>query len=110
MHCADAPCVLACPSGCLRKDPHTALTLYDNTNCIGCHSCSMACPFGAPKFDALGKMVKCDGCFVRLEHGLQPACVKGCPFSAISMSTEEEYLSRKQESSLKKLSDVMLKK
>ena len=52
MHCDDAPCVVACPSGCLRKDEETGLTLYDNTLCIGCHSCAMACPFGAPSFNA----------------------------------------------------------
>ena len=33
MHCADAPCVTACPCGCLSKDPATGLTLYDNTRC-----------------------------------------------------------------------------
>ncbi len=48
MHCADAPCIAACPVGCLSKDPETGFTVYDNTNCIGCKSCAMACPFGAP--------------------------------------------------------------
>ena len=42
MHCEDAPCVMGCPSSCLYKDPESGLTLYDNTNCIGCHSCAMA--------------------------------------------------------------------
>ena len=50
MHCSDAPCVQACPAGCLYKDEATGLTLYDNNKCIGCHSCVMACPFGAPVF------------------------------------------------------------
>ena len=43
MHCEDAPCVMGCPSSCLYKDPESGLTLYDNTNCIGCHSCTVAC-------------------------------------------------------------------
>ena len=34
MHCSDAPCITACPSACLRKDPETNLTVYDTTNCI----------------------------------------------------------------------------
>ena len=42
MHCDDAPCIQGCPVGVLRKDPVTNLTVYDNTNCIGCHSCAMA--------------------------------------------------------------------
>ena len=44
MHCTDAPCVTACPCACIRKDTETGLTIYDNTSCIGCHSCAMACP------------------------------------------------------------------
>ena len=32
MHCDNAPCVTACPSGCLYKDTETGLTLYDNTS------------------------------------------------------------------------------
>ena len=91
MHCSPAPCVTACPVGCLRKDMETDLTVYDNTNCIGCHSCSMACPFGAPSFNAEGKMEKCNGCYVRLQCGLQPACVRICPTGALRMVTEEEY-------------------
>ena len=85
MHCDNAPCVTACPSGCLFKDEETGLTLYDNTNCIGCHSCAMACPFGAPTFGPDNKMRKCDGCMDRIRAGLKPACVKGCTFDALSL-------------------------
>ena len=35
LHCPDAPCVTACPVGCLYKDPATGLTRYDTTHCIG---------------------------------------------------------------------------
>lgn len=55
MHCSDAPCVISCPVGCLSKDGDTGFTLYDNTNCIGCHSCAMACPFGVPSLTGWGK-------------------------------------------------------
>lgn len=91
MHCSPAPCITACPVGVLRKDPETDLTVYDNTNCIGCHSCSMACPFGAPSFNSAGKMEKCNGCYLRLQHGMEPACVRVCPTQALRMVTEEEY-------------------
>lgn len=92
MHCDPAPCITGCPVGCLRKDPDTMLTVFDNTDCIGCHSCSMACPFGAPSFNREGKMVKCDGCHVRVKHHMEPACVRVCPTGALRMVTEEEYL------------------
>lgn len=83
MHCIDAPCVIACPSNCLCKDPETNLTLADTDNCIGCHSCSMACPYGAPSF-YMGIMTKCDGCVARIRAGLVPACVHSCPTGALT--------------------------
>lgn len=92
MHCVDAPCISACPVGCIRKDLETGFTIYDNTNCIGCKSCAMACPFGAPRYRKDdGKMVKCDGCNERAKNGLKPACVRACPFGALTCVTEEEY-------------------
>ena len=92
MHCIDAPCIAGCPVGVLKKDPETGFTIYDNTNCIGCKSCAMACPFGVPRFrEEDGKMVKCDGCNERVKAGLKPACVRACPFGALDCVTEEEY-------------------
>ena len=73
MHCSDAPCITACPSACLRKDPETNLTVYDTTNCIGCHSCAMACPYGIPSFGENGKMIKCDGCYESITECFRPA-------------------------------------
>lgn len=91
MHCEDAPCIAACPSGCLKKDEETGFTIIDNTNCIGCKSCAMACPFGAPRYRRSdGKMVKCDGCNTRVKNGLKPACVLACPFGALNCVPEEE--------------------
>lgn len=107
MHCTDAPCVLACPSGCLRKDPVTGFTLYDNQNCIGCHSCAMACPFGVPSFNGEGKMEKCDGCSVRVAHGMEPACVRVCPTGALRLYTEEEYRQAHQGTSVRRLLEAL---
>lgn len=107
-HCGDAPCVVACPSGCLRKDAETGLTLFDNTNCIGCHSCAMACPFGAPGFGEDGKMHKCDGCYVRLKNGLEPACVAVCPTYALRCLPQEDYQKLVIKNSLKRFSRKIL--
>ena len=83
---------MACPVGCLQKDCDTGMTVYDNTRCIGCRSCGMACPFGAPRYlPGSGKMVKCDGCNERLKAGLMPACVRACTFGALTCMNEEEY-------------------
>lgn len=110
MHCADAPCVKACPSGCIKKDPETGFTIYDNTNCISCHSCAMACPFGAPRFNKEGKMEKCDGCNERVKAGLKPACVKVCPYLALKLYDEDEYEKQAPEKSLKKLADEIFRR
>lgn len=96
MHCNKSPCIDACPCGCLKKDPDTGFTIYDNTNCIGCRSCSMACPFAAPIFNEDGKMMKCDGCNTRAKEGLEPACVRVCPFDALTLVSEEERLARRK--------------
>lgn len=109
MHCADAPCVMGCPCGCLTKDADTGFTLYDNTNCIGCHSCAMACPYGIPTFGADGKMRKCDACIGRQKEGLKPACVKICPTGALALLGGEE-IKAKQEKLQKKKAEVMMKK
>ena len=108
LHCPDAPCVTACPVGVLYKDGETGLTLYDNTNCIGCHSCAMACPFGAPSFNDEGKMVKCDGCVERLRQGLIPACVRVCPTGALTCVPESQYHQVQSEKSLRSLSKRLL--
>ena len=103
MHCSDAPCIPACPSACLRKDEDTGFTVYDNGNCIGCHSCAMACPFGVPTFNQEGKMEKCDGCAVRVAHGMEPACVRVCPTGALKLYTEAEYEAARLDRSVHKL-------
>ena len=97
MHCQDAPCISACPVGCLKKDDETGFTIYDNTNCIGCRSCALACPFGAPHFrERDGKMVKCDGCNTRVKHGRKPACVLACSFGALDCIPEPEWNASQQ--------------
>lgn len=108
MHCSDAPCIKACPCGCITKDQETGFTVYDTNCCIGCHSCAMACPFGAPSFGTDGKMVKCDGCVERVKFGLLPACVKVCPFDALRIYTEEEYQAAKVKQSAHRIAAMIL--
>lgn len=110
MHCEDAPCITACPSACLRKDPQTHMTVFDTTNCIGCHSCAMACPFGVPSFGSNGKMIKCDGCYVRIQNGMKPACVRACPTQALRLIDIDAPAEIPAEHSLRSVSMDMLDK
>jgi Fe-S-cluster-containing dehydrogenase component len=83
-HCGDAPCLMACPSGAIFRREATRVVDIQRDRCIGCHSCELACPFGAPKFTPDGRMAKCDLCSVRLDHGMEPACVHTCPTRALT--------------------------
>jgi anaerobic dimethyl sulfoxide reductase subunit B (iron-sulfur subunit) len=83
MHCEDAPCLMACPTGAISRDAATRAVKTNPELCIGCHSCSIACPFGVPRFGRDGTMQKCDLCSTRLEQGLEPACVRVCPSRAL---------------------------
>ncbi|OGO20516.1 MAG: 4Fe-4S ferredoxin [Chloroflexi bacterium RBG_16_50_11] len=90
-HCADAPCIRACLTGALSRDPATSLVMVDEERCIGCGTCSLACPLGVPKLDKLQKkMVKCDLC----QDKEIPACVAGCPNEALVYMEEEPDVKR----------------
>jgi Fe-S-cluster-containing dehydrogenase component len=84
MHCEDSPCVIGCPTGAIVKDDRTGAVVVNRELCIGCHSCSLACPFGVPRYDPEEKMQKCNLCIERVEAGLEPACVRICPVGALT--------------------------
>lgn len=90
MHCQDAPCLMACPTGAISREEHTGAVLVNSTLCIGCHSCSLACPFGIPRFGRDGKMQKCRLCIERVGAGLEPACVRTCPTRALKFGPANE--------------------
>ncbi|WP_108649449.1 4Fe-4S dicluster domain-containing protein [Dongshaea marina] len=48
-HCEDAPCATVCPVAAITK--HEDRISLNETQCVGCTLCSVACPFGAIAFD-----------------------------------------------------------
>jgi len=91
-HCEDAPCMVVCPSGALKRRDENGPVLVDQEKCIGCAFCVQACPFGVirlakcPGADASEKhmaVIKCDLCAERQAEGLEPACVTSCPVGAL---------------------------
>ncbi len=95
MHCQDSPCLVGCPTGAITRNPATSAIVVASELCIGCHSCALACPFGIPRYDANGKLQKCNMCSARVANGLLPACVKVCPTDALRFGAEDEILGDK---------------
>ncbi|MGG7093914.1 4Fe-4S dicluster domain-containing protein [Shewanella indica] len=87
-HCSEPVCVKACPTGAMHKRKTDGLVHVESSLCIGCESCSRACPYDAPQIDTERKvMTKCDGCYDRLAEGLKPVCVTACPLRALDFDT-----------------------
>lgn len=96
LHCEDSPCITGCPTGAISKDSKTKAVTVNRNLCIGCHSCALACPFGVPRYDSEDKLQKCDLCNERVGAGLQPACVRVCPFQALRFDNINQIQSEKQ--------------
>lgn len=95
MHCEDAPCAAACPTGAITKRDEDGVVLIDESTCIGCRYCEWSCPYGALVFDGdQGKMTKCDFCEDELAEDRPPACVAACPMRAMDYGPIDELRER----------------
>lgn len=77
-HCADTPCVAACPTGA----SHVAeggTVLVTASKCTGCKACMASCPYDARSVHPDGHVDKCTFCLHRVKAGKLPACVEVCP-------------------------------
>ena len=109
MQCEEPECAKVCPTNAtkIRED---GIVIVDEEQCVGCKYCAVACPYGARNFvdkwtsyfpgdqplnplDEYGKKqwvekygegsaTKCDFCIDRVEKGMNPACIDGCPANA----------------------------
>ena len=76
--CDTAACMKVCPTHALHRSPGESLVDYEKNKCIGCHMCTIACPFGNIVYDAYSlSVLKCDQC------SGDPSCAKACPTHAI---------------------------
>jgi carbon-monoxide dehydrogenase iron sulfur subunit len=91
-HCLKAPCLDACLSGALVRDPASHMVVIQPDRCIACWTCTMFCPYGVifpwPEREFA---LKCDRC-TYMEF---PVCVEVCPTQALEVveldKIEEKY-------------------
>ncbi len=98
MHCLEPACESVCPVWALKKTADGPV-VYDDTKCIGCRYCMMACPFQIPRFEwasTISLVRKCTFCADRLAVGLAPACVDTCPTGTLLFGERAELLEEAQ--------------
>lgn len=92
-HCRKAPCIKACESGAITKDPQTGIVRIDKETCVGAKKCIEKCPYNVIQFDAANNFAhKCDLCYGRVVHGLEPVCVEVCLADALHFGEREILL------------------
>ncbi len=94
-HCKEPACASACFVGAFTKSPEGAV-VYDESVCVGCRYCLIACPFNVPTYtynDPLTpKVMKCTMCLPRVKEGKLPGCVEACPMEALTFGKREDLI------------------
>jgi carbon-monoxide dehydrogenase iron sulfur subunit len=95
--CEKPLCTEVCPAKACHRDLKTNKVVIDKTKCIGCKTCIIACPFGAPSYDKVERVsIKCDFC-----DG-DPQCVACCETKAIDyVEVDQVSMNRRREVSVK---------
>ncbi len=99
MHCEDPTCASVCPVGAFRKTAEGPV-VYDESRCMGCRYCMVACPFGVPRYEwsqVLPRVRKCDLCADRLASGGQTACAEICPTGATKVGERDALVAEARE-------------
>ena len=95
-HCLEPACASACFVAAFSKTSSGAVT-YDESVCVGCRYCMIACPFEIPTYEydepLTPRVQKCTMCYPRITQGLLPGCVEMCPVEALSFGKRTDLLS-----------------
>ena len=97
MHCLEPSCASACFVAAFKKQPSGAVT-YDESVCVGCRYCMVACPFEIPTYTyndpITPKVIKCHLCEPHIQAGkvTAPGCVNKCPKEALIYGERDELI------------------
>ncbi len=94
MNCEDPACASACPVAALRKTP-AGPVIYEESRCMGCRYCMLACPFSVPKYEwnsMFPKVRKCTMCADRVAAGKPTACAEICPTGATKFGERDQLI------------------
>lgn len=99
--CSVAACMAVCPVGAISRSNETGAMTVNNSKCLRCKMCTIACPFGATIYDPIKDIVgKCDLC------GGDPMCVKFCPSGALTYQEPTQANSNKRKAYAVKFKSV----
>jgi len=71
-------CLHACPTSAISINHDLGTKVVDESLCVGCKVCTIACPYGTINYNTRsGKVTKCNLC-----DG-DPKCAEACPTGAI---------------------------
>lgn len=94
-HCLEPACASACFVGAFKKSPQGAV-VYDESVCVGCRYCMIACPFEIPTYEydkaLTPRVMKCTLCHPRILEGKLPGCVEACPTEALLFGERDQLL------------------
>ncbi len=85
--CKEAFCVEVCPKEALEHRDDGVIVRH-NMRCVGCKSCTLACPFGTIFPEVMNYLsAKCDLCMKKLEtdENYIPKCVATSPDNTLEM-------------------------
>ena len=99
MNCQDPACASVCPVGAMRKTA-AGPVIYEESRCMGCRYCMVACPFGVPKYEwskVLPRVQKCTMCADRVAAGKATACAEACPTGATKFGERDDLIKEAQQ-------------
>lgn len=87
IQCGQPACLEVCPTGAIGKDPKDGVVRIDESKCIGCSLCTLACPYRGIYYNGqTRKSFKCDLC-----DGA-PKCVEACPHQVLTLVKNQPLL------------------